>query len=81
MLLTGLLPLSLLGLVSYTRQDHLLPGDGTSHSGLDPPTLIISQENAPQVCPLVNRTKAGKNWTLVSPLMALPHFLPLGPTS
>ena len=33
------------GLVlSYTTQDHLA-GSGTAHSGLDPPTPIINQEN------------------------------------
>lgn len=34
--------------LSYTAQDHLSQGLGaiTTHNGLNPPTLTISQENA-----------------------------------
>jgi hypothetical protein len=30
-----------------------IPKDGTSHSGLEPPTSISNQENVPQTCPQV----------------------------
>lgn len=40
-------------LLSYTTEDHLSRG-GTSHSGRGPPISILSQENAPQLCPRVN---------------------------
>lgn len=39
-----------LGLLSYTTLYHL-PKDGTSHSELGPPTLIVNQENAPTIMP------------------------------
>lgn len=37
-------PHSLKCLLSYTTQDHL-SSDGTTHSGMGPPTSIINQEN------------------------------------
>ena len=39
----------LFSLLSYIPQDHLLRS-GTTHSGLGPPTLIISQDATPQAC-------------------------------
>lgn len=38
--------IGLLRLLSCIIQDHLLVG-GAAHRGLGPPTLIVSQENAP----------------------------------
>jgi hypothetical protein len=39
-----LVPHDLLSLVSYRIQNHQLR-DGTTHNGLDPPTLITDYEN------------------------------------
>jgi hypothetical protein len=42
--------------LQLTAQDHL-PRDGAAHSGRDPPTSIISQDNSPQTCPQANLTQ------------------------
>jgi hypothetical protein len=40
----------LLSLLYYTTLDQHLTLFGTTHSGLDPPTLIINQDNDLQAC-------------------------------
>lgn len=47
----ALLPCLLLNYLSGTYQDHLSVS-GTTHSGLGPPTLIISQETTPTDLPI-----------------------------
>lgn len=44
-----LAPLGSLSLLSYTTEYHLSGGSAT-HSELDPPTQITSQDNTPQMC-------------------------------
>lgn len=60
-LLTDLFPL-----ICLATQDHL-PRDRTTHSGLDPHTSVINQENAPQICPHVHLMEAILQ--LMSPLL------------
>lgn len=43
--------------LSYTSYDHQSRTD-TTHTGLDPPTLIINQENVPQACLQANLIEA-----------------------
>lgn len=53
-------PRGLLSILSYKTQGHL-PRDGTTHSGLDPPTSIINQKrkkNASQTCLQVSLMEA-----------------------
>lgn len=56
-LLTDLPSPNLLSLISYITQTHL-DRSSTSHRGLDPPTSVINQDNAPQTFPHSNLTEA-----------------------
>lgn len=57
-----LVPHGWLSLLSYTPEH--LPGGGSTHNGVDPPTPTTNQENVPQ---------AGRDGGIFSPLM---FFLP-----
>lgn len=51
----------LFSLLSYTTQDYL-PKKGITHSVLGPPTSIIDQENAPQICLQATWWRYCLNW-------------------
>lgn len=51
-------PSNLLSLVSYSTQNHQHMG-GTTHGELRPPTSVIKQENAAQVCPHTTQSGGG----------------------
>lgn len=59
----------LLNFPSYTTEDHLT-SSATSHSELDPPTLIINQENAPQSCLQANLMEAVSQLKSLFPQMS-----------
>ena len=74
MLFTELLLHDLLSQLPYSTQDHQ-PMCGTAHSELGPPTSIISQENARQICLLANliETLAQLRFPLPKRLMSTWH--------
>ena len=54
-----------LSLLSYTAQTYP-PRDGAAHSGLGPPTSIITQDNTPQIWPQANLMEVF-NWDSLFP--------------